>query len=213
MSVVAQWLALSRPAVERIHAFVFDPASYLHPDRVPEFIPERLRDQPAAVVSRALLPVLGAADALDLAQPAQRAALLPADGLARVAVRLGVQAAAATLKRVVMKDEVGVLSQLLAPADWRAVYESAQTDPAGAPRPDSAALAERITNVGWLTLQAACDALPAGVGQRLKLKLPRCTGDLGGQPMAACAALAAVYADVVTHWDAGWDACFAPPGA
>ena len=212
MTAIARWLELSPLAVQRIHAFVFDPASYLHPDRLPAYVPAGLRTQPSAVVSRALLPGLGAADELDLGQPAHRAALLPAEALGRLAVRLGACAEARHVKRVVASEEVSMLAATLAPGDWRAAYRSEDVAAPGTPRLLSTVLAEAIVRTGWATLQAASAALPKGIGQRLLMKLPL-SDDAILSSSSALSAVANAYADVVSEWDAGWDACFATHGA
>jgi len=212
MSAIQRWLALSPSAVRRIHAFVFEPATYLHPDRLPAYVPQALREQPASVVSRALLPTLGAAEELDLTQPAHRAALLPVDGLERLAVRVGVRAEAARVKRVVASDDVATLSTTLVPGDWTAAYRSDRVDAPGTPLPAATALAQAIVDLGWSTLQSACDALPAGIGQRLLMKLPLCESPARMAPDVASAAVARAYAEAVNDWDAGWDAAFATAG-
>lgn len=212
MTAIARWLALSPLAVQRIHAFIFDPASYLHPDRLPAYVPAALRGQAPDVVSRALLPGLGAAEELDLGLPAHRAALLPAEGLRRLALRVGACAEAGHLKRVVASSDIATLSDTLDAADWRAAYRSERCAARGTPQPSAAGLAAMIARMGWATLQAACDALPRGIGQRLLMKLPLADGTVALAPGAAMATVAAVYAEAVDDWEAGWDACFATPG-
>ncbi len=228
-------------AAQAFLAFVADPASWIHPRWVERLVPEPLRESAAAdpaVISRGLMAAQGwepALPAFRFADPAHRAALLPADGLDALARALGLRACASELQRLIARDDVLRMAAALTEPDRRlletliasrAAGDTASAGeraadagtsawpPQGPPPLDVADLLEALPSRGHQLLAHALSALDGAIGARALLKVPPAEADPAApQPASAAPALdwlREVYPAVIGDWDPQWEAMWQP---
>ena len=207
-------LELPARLVGCVFDFVFRPALHLHPDRAPPGYPyERTgRDDPA--LSRALLKAYG----LDLSpeinprNAIHRAAMLPPDGIAFIARRLGLLDYAPRIRQVVRRADLEVLSPVIDASAW-AWLDSLGVDQAWARTPQRpiadpliADLPSAIDRRGWSVLESAVTSMRPGLAERLLFKLPRVPPtEQHADPAQAKVMVSSVYLSSIGDWDADWE--------
>ena len=168
---------LSIGAARALYGFVYAPGREADPARLEALFGDSALDADDAFVNQAIRERLGLGDAaeFDPRDPVQRAALLPREALSSLAWRLGLGCGASRLRRLIRRDELAELGDEISEQDWRLVmgqHPSHGSDIAELVQASVEALPETCRRIGWGLLAAACDALPADIGKRLRLKLP-----------------------------------------
>ena len=246
-----QVMALPTDAARCVVEFAYHPARYIHPERVSQHVPDALikAGLNSRNMSIGLLQMAGLSTwtGLDWSNVQHRLALLPLEGLQTVAWRLGLASVAPRLRRVIVGHEWRALSESLSADDWQWVdawprpmmatggtSASASTlNRQGIGQPlnwlpmdalDVLSVSDWATHIqhwGWQVMDAACDAMPAEIGARLRLKLPVINGlsndpaQLASKvktphPTLALTALVAAYPSAVAQWNPSWDAMWLP---
>jgi hypothetical protein len=225
----AAWWQLEPRAAALVRDFLFHPAVYVHPDRLADVWPGGADLQPTrgaddAALSRALMRVFEIPThvELDAQHPLHQVALLPHEGLARLARRVELECLGPSLRRVILRSELQVLAGRVNEDDWRVVMAGRTEaglpqgpldhwrDPVdGAPltEPDSMPaqeLVHQLDMLGWQVLEQAFSQLPAGLRSRAALKLPVCPKPSNPDASASTALVERVYAACADEWDADW---------
>lgn len=245
MSIGGAWskqvMGLPAEAARCVFEFAYHPAGYIHPERVHDLVPVVL--QRTGVSSRDVsiglleMPGLSIWNGLDWSNVQHRLALLPLEGLNKLAWRLGLASVAPRLRRVIVGREWLALSEFLSADDWLWVDEWPRPMAAGA-RAGAASTVNRsaiaqplnwlpvdaldalpltdwpthLQQWGWQVVDAACHAMPTDIGERLRLKLPLVTTQMPKppHPTLALTALVAAYPSAVAQWNSAWDAMWLP---
>lgn len=203
---------LSTGTARALYGFVYAPGREADPARLETLFGEGALDGGDAFVNQAIRERLDLGDAaeFDPRDPVHRAALLPRERLALLAWRLGLGCGASRLRRLIRRDELAELGDEISERDWQIVMEQRPSqvgDIAELARVPVEALPETCRRIGWGLLAAACDALPADIGKRLRLKLPpEATPSEHTLPKER---FASACADAAGEWDPDWEATWA----
>jgi hypothetical protein len=225
----AAWWQLEPRAAALVRDFLFHPAVYVHPDRLADVWPGGADLQPTrgaddAALSRALMQVFEIPTdvELDAQHPLHQVALLPYEGLARLARRVELECLGRRLRRVILRSELQALAGRLNEDDWRVVMAGGidggrsqhaldhAREPVDGENPAEAAsmpmqeLAHQLDTLGWQVLEQAFSQLPAGLRSRAVLKLPMRPNPSNPDASASKALVERVYAACADEWDADW---------
>ena len=219
MSSPAALHELSLEVMRALYDFVHAPGLEADPARLRGLLDDGAADTEAAFTQSVIRERLGLGDAeaFDPADSAHRIALLPRDGLAFVAWRLGLACGASRFRRLIRRHDLADLGDALSDQDWHFISNRMPGEDAAShhfAEVGAADLPRVCHQAGWCLLDRLCDTLPADIGKRLRLKLPPDAGapahgslDLAPDRFMQICALAAA------QWDCDWDAAWAHPAA
>jgi len=233
-------LELPARLVGCVFDFVFRPALHLHPDRAPPGYPYEPSGRDDPVLSRALLKAHGLdlAPDIDPRNAIHRAAMLPPEGIAFIARRLGLLGYAPRLKQLVRREELAAIESVVdAPAwSWLGSIERNDGVANGLPMLDGSAeagfrrwsaisaqanrpvaepaiadLPAAIDRMGWSVLESAVRSMRPGLAERLLFKLPKVPPSSPAvDPAEAKILFSSVYLSCIGDWDADWEPQWRP---
>ena len=214
MSLPACVLHWPRQVSRQVMCALFMPAQDMHPEQAHTHLPPTLSALSPAQLSRGLESAAAGWPAeLDGSRIDHRLSLLPTSVLEQVAWNLGLIIHAPYLRKLVLRDEVQILTeQGLKDDDWQLALSSPPVPSEQAsPSPLSAiALAEwpqLLRQSGFMALQTLTVHLGPVLGQRLSWKLP---SDLKPNVTATVPSntlLQLAYTPAANNWSAQWDSC------
>jgi len=204
---------LSIRATRELYRFVYAPAQGADPARLGALFEGEPLDADDAFANQMVRERLGLGDAeaFDPNDPVHRAALLPPEGLACLAWRLGLACGASRLRRLIRREDLTELGTAMSEGDWLVVVNEHASPGSDILASSSVeALPETCRRIGWRLLAAACDALPPDIGKRLRLKLPLEAGPLEHEHVALPRThLARTCAAAASAWNPDWEAMWA----
>ncbi len=143
---------------------------------------------------------------LDFSQPLHRMALLPPEGLKRLALWAGAASVAGDLRRVVLREEREDLERHLPQDVWPWIHQQEVPAPwPPSPKVSVSTLIEQVHTRGWGCLEILCDQLPRALGERMRLKLPLSTPTEPPAPQQVIDLLTRAYPGAVQSWDPSWE--------